>query len=173
MFRTCAALVACMALAVGGCGEEEDASPAGSSAGSDRAGQRLTKQEWIERADAICLETEDAQQEIEDKAAEIRSRSFAGVRRKIAAVIEDRLAQTRDGFRRLKALKPPRADEAQVAEWIDAVDQMLGTYDDLIAALRKDDRKLWVKTPRETREIDGEQEVLADLLGLVDCRTAF
>lgn len=169
MLRRCVPLLACLILAVVGCGEEDDAS----SAGGKAADSRLTKDEWIERADAICLKTEDAQAEIADRIAEIRSRSYRGAFKKFVGVVEDSVAETRDGFDRLRALRPPADDEAEVDEWLSAVNEMLGTYDDLIVAVRKDNRRRLVKAIREGRRIDGEQEILADLLGLVDCRTVF
>lgn len=173
MFRMCVALLACVAVTAG-CGDEEDAaSPASGSSAAKQAEQRLTKEEWIERADAICVETEDAQGEIEDSLAAIRSRSYRGLFKKAARVIKEGVAETRDGFDRLQALKPPAADSAQVAEWLSAVDQMLGTYDDIVIGLRDGKRTRLVKAVREGERIDGEQEVLADLLGLVDCRNVF
>lgn len=162
MFRTFAPVLVGMALALGGCGED-----AGSSAGDEPGQSRLTKEEYLLQADAICAETVEQTRRIGDRVAGVRARNFS---KQVAALLRAQAKEIRAGYRRVKALRPPLGDQPQVDEYLATVQDVIDANDDYITALRTKRRTAMLRALREGRRADGEQEILADLLGLVDCR---
>lgn len=163
MSRALVALLIGAALFAAGCGEEEKPSSAAGPSGDGR----LTKQEFVARADAICLETKDAQNMIQDRIGELVR---GNAQRGFATFLREQRKEKRAGFARLQKLSPPVADQAAVDEWLGTVEDQLDAYATIEKALRKDDRTALLRAVRQGRRADGEQEILADLLGLVDCR---
>jgi len=162
MFRTVTPVLVGMALAIGGCGED-----AGSSAGDEPGQSRLTKEEYLAQADAICVETVEEQRKVGDRIAEARP---GNIRKLLPQLMRANAKATRTGLGRLKRLRPPLADQGQVDEYLEVVEQALDASDAYVTAIRRKKRTSALRSAREGRRLDGEQEILADLLGLVDCR---
>jgi hypothetical protein len=166
MFRTYVPVLACVALAVGGCGGDDDEDP---SAGGPPAEKRLTKAEYVAQANGICSDTKDAQKEFDDKADDLDRDDLPAA----APIIEDALKVTRAGYERLKALSPPAADQARVDAYLAAVDRLLDSRDQLTEALRDDDRTAARKHAATGGELYADQKPLAAALDLDDCRNIF
>jgi len=167
MFRTYTPVLACVALAIGGCGGDDDGSSPGGS--NPPAEKRLTKTEYVAQANRICKDTEIAQETFDDRIDKLDRGDLPAA----APILEDALETTREGYDRLKALSPPAADQAQVDAYLAAVQRLLTSLDKLTAAARDDDRAAGRRAVAEGEKHDDEQEPLAERLGIDNCVDVF
>jgi hypothetical protein len=166
MFKTYVPVLAFAALALGGCGGDEDSS---SAEKTPAAQTRLTQAEYVAQANKICKDTEDAQKEFDDKMDKIDRGDLEGA----APIIEGAVKTTRTGYDRLKALSPPAADEARVGAYLTAVDQQLESRDRLVEALRDDDRAAARKAADDGDRLGEASRRLGNGLSLDDCSNTF
>jgi hypothetical protein len=135
---------------------------------SDISGQngggRLSKDRYIDKANAIC-ETSKAE------AAQIVAPSLAD-----PVAVEEAVAQAhgiqRRAYRKLRELEPPARDEPAVKEWLRAV---AGAVEQ-IAAVRRglaagDRRAITVATEKGVA-FTSEAEEFADAYGIEECSTS-
>lgn len=103
------------------CGDDDDSSSTGSGSGSEESadgeggGGTLTKEEFIERGDAICAELGDATGEVPEPESEAE---FGDYIREIVAIAED----IRDDF---SALEPPEDGESVHQALLAALDDTI------------------------------------------------
>jgi hypothetical protein len=169
MFTKFAPALACCALLVSGCGgDSEDSSSSGSSSGADAA-KPLTKAEYVAQGNKICKDTRKAQKPFDDRADNLDRSDLPAA----GKLFEEALVVTRDGYDRLKALSPPAADEAQVTEYLTAVERLLDNREKVIEPLRNDDRAAAAKVASADDGLDAKQDRLGDALGLNACSNIF
>jgi hypothetical protein len=169
MFRTYVAVLACAALSVGGCGGGEDSSSAGNSGQTTAAQTRLTHGQYVARANKICKDTGDAEQEYLDRANKLER----GDLKARAPIIADALKVTRAGYDRLKALSPPAADKAQVDAYLTTIDRRLDLLAQAAEAARGGDRAAAKKAAADSNGLDSAQDPLVRQLGLEECKRTF
>jgi hypothetical protein len=89
---------------------------------------RLTKQQLIQQADAICRASQST---TDDLLGGLPETTTAETMPAIADVFEKVVPVLRETSRRLSALRPPRSDEAVVDEWLDDFDRSVDLLNEL------------------------------------------
>jgi hypothetical protein len=143
--RIALALVA--VLAVAGCG--------GSS--------RLSRSEFVKRANAVCTEYE----------AKV-TRAMAGInpgdQTQLASAIDKALPVIREGNDKLRALKPPEDLQQRFDRWLRIADNEVTAATQLRDGLKKDDAKAVQRAFEKLRVSDAAQDTVARRgLGLKRC----
>ncbi len=142
-------LVAGLALVAAGCG----------GGGSDR----LSKSEFITRADAICAKYE---QRVRTAMKGIQ----AGSATQLASAIERVLPVIRTGNDELRALEPPENLQDRFDRWMRISDAEVNAAKKLDDALRKNDQPAVQAAFAQLQESDAAQDRLArEELGLKGC----
>jgi hypothetical protein len=118
--------------------------------GGDGGDGRLSKEEYVERADAICTEYERRLNEL-PKPASIRE---------LGEVAARALSLARRGVRELKALRPPGEVRADVRRWLERNDRNLM----LLEALRDAARAGKTTRVQEIASGAADNEAAADRL---------
>jgi hypothetical protein len=140
--------VAAVALVAGGCGSK---------------GKRLSKAEFVKRANAICAKYE---QRVQSRMAGIT----AGDEKQLASSIEKVLPVIREGNDELRSLKPPEGLQGHYDRWMRIADAEVAAASKLHDALRKSDRKAIQAAFAELQTKDVDQDRLArQELGLNGC----
>lgn len=140
--------VAAAALVAGGCGSKD---------------RRLTKAEFVKRANAICAKYE---QRVRSRMAGIP----AGNEKQLASSIEKVLPVIRKGNDELRSLKPPETLQARFDRWMGIADAEVAAASKLHDALRKSDQKAIQAAFGELQAKDENQDRLArQELGLNGC----
>ena len=140
--------VAALALVAGGCGSK---------------GKRLSKAEFVSRANAICAKYE---QRVQSRMAGIS----AGDEKQLASSIEKVLPVIRQGNDELRSLKPPASLQGRFDRWMGIADAEVAAARKLHDALRKSDRKAIQAAFKELQTKDADQDRLArQELGLTGC----
>jgi hypothetical protein len=141
-------LLVAVALVAGGCGSD---------------GGRLTKAEFVQRANAICAKYE---QRVQSRMAGIP----AGDEEQLASSIEKVLPVIREGNDELRSLKPPESLQAHYDRWMRIADAEVAAANKLQDALRKGDRTAIQASFAELQTKDVDQDRLArQELGLNGC----
>jgi len=140
--------VAAVALVASGCGSKD---------------KRLTKGEFIKRANAICARYEKRVQ-----------KQMAGIppgdEAQLASSIEKVLPVIREGNDELRTLKPPAGLQGHYDRWMKIADAEVAAASKLQSALRKGDLKTIQSAFAELRTKDVDQDRLARReLGLNGC----
>ena len=162
MHRTCLALLGAAALALAGCGGDDDEA-------EDRP---LTKAQFVMRADAVCREVKRAQRTYSDRLAALRDRADLA---RMAPILEGVVAETRQGRKRLGALRAqaPSPDRAAFAAYLAAADRLLAASTRLAAAARSDDRAAARAVADAEAALSTAQQRRAAAAGLEDCGDVF
>ncbi|HLM37782.1 MAG TPA: hypothetical protein VK287_08385 [Gaiellaceae bacterium] len=135
-------------LVAGGCGSTD---------------KRLTKAEFVERANAICARYE---QRVQNRMAGIP----AGNEKQLASSIEKVLPVIREGNDELRSLKPPESLQGHYDRWMRIADAEVAAASKLQNALRTSDRKTIQSAFAELQTRDVDQDRLARKeLGLNGC----
>ena len=139
-------LAASIALAAGaGCG------------GGD--GDRLTREELVSQADAVCAEYEG---ELEALA---EPESLADFER----LVQDAKPIVENGIESLRALEPPEDLEEEFDEWISRNEENVGAIEDLQEAVADRDAQRIQELVRQIGENEQAADELAAEIGLEDC----
>jgi hypothetical protein len=141
--RLCIALGVTAAILVAGCGGDD----------------RLTREEFVSEADAICEEFDQRLDDVPEPESADDVERFADEAR---PVIEDGLAE-------LRALQPPEELEEQWNELMDKNDEALEVLDDLSQAAASADEARLQEISEEASRQDAETDRIARAIGLENC----
>ena len=140
--------VAAVALVASGCGSKDE---------------RLTKEEFVKQANAICANYE---QRVQKRMAGIPP----GDEKQLASSIEKVLPVIREGNDELRSLKPPEGLQGHYDRWMKIADAEVAAASKLQSALRKSDRQAIQSAFAELQSKDVDQDRLArQKLGLNGC----
>ena len=140
--------VAAVALVASGCGSKDE---------------RLTKEEFVKQANAICANYE---QRVQKRMAGIPP----GDEKQLASSIEKVLPVIREGNDELRSLKPPEGLQGHYDRWMKIADAEVAAASKLQNALRKGDRQAIQSAFAELQTKDVDQDRLArQELGLNGC----
>jgi hypothetical protein len=137
-----------LALVAGGCGSK---------------GKRLSKAEFVSRADAICAKYE---KRVQSRMAGVPP----GDQRQLASSIEKVLPVIRMGNDELRSLKPPESLQARFDRWMGIADAEVSAAQNLQDALDKNDQGAIQAAFQELQTKDAAQDRIARQdLGLTGC----
>ena len=140
--------VAAVALVASGCGSKDE---------------RLTKEEFVKQANAICANYE---QRVQKRMAGIPP----GDEKQLASSIEKVLPVIREGNDELRSLKPPEGLQGHYDRWMKIADAEVAAASKLQNALHKGDRQAIQAAFTELQNKDVDQDRLArQKLGLNGC----
>lgn len=142
-----AAVVALTALAVAGCG------------GSGRSSQRLSQDEFVQKADAICAQV----------ATQVKALPTPTSIDAIPAFVDKTLAITDDATAKIRNLEPPAAMEQGVQNWLDKTKAERDELTKLRSAAAHGDVTTVREISAKGTQIDTEGNTLARTLGLTTC----
>jgi hypothetical protein len=145
MRRTAAALAALLALAAG--------------CGGASGGQRLSKDAYVAKADAICRDADAKRKQLTTPA------SIA----EIPAYVAKALPILDDGLRRLHALRPPSDLEAGVRAWLSTGDETRNLLAELGKAAKQGDSAKVQALGAKGNTLTSDADSLARTIGLTDC----
>jgi hypothetical protein len=131
---------------------------AGCSSGGDGDG-RLSRKEYLERADAICAEYDRRLDRLENP------RNLA----ELARFADDALPVAREGVRRLRALRPPDDMAARVRAWLERNEENVRTIERLREAARAGNETRVQELASAGVDNEAEADRLARELGLRAC----
>jgi hypothetical protein len=141
--------VAAFALVAGGCG--------------GGGGKRLSKAEFVSRADAICAKYE---KRVQNRMAGVP----AGDQKQLASSIKNVLPLIRKGNDELRSLKPPGSLQSRFDRWMVLADAEVGAAQKLQEALDKNDIQAIQAAFKELQTKDAAQDRIARQdLGLTGC----
>jgi hypothetical protein len=142
--------VAALALVAGGCG-------------SNSGSKRLSKAEFVSRADAICAKYE---KRVQSRMAGVPP----GDQKQLASSIEKVLPVIRKGNDELRSLKPPESLQARFDRWMGIADAEVTAAQKLQDALNKNDLGTIQAAFQELQTKDATQDRIARQdLGLTGC----
>lgn len=155
-----------------GCGGQEDEPrpsprPSGATAGKTaRSGEAPAKPEFVREADALCAETKRRVAPISDAVkAKVAAEDAAGVAaelRKAVPIADAFLA-------RMRALTPPKGDEAIVGRYLDIVAEQKARLRPLVEALEAEDISTIEVLAAELRQGNQRARRVADDYGSKRC----
>ena len=131
--------------------------------GGNGGGGALTKDEFVQEADAICADVEG---KLEDTQAELES---ATTPEELAQAIDESIPAVRDGVDRLRGLEPPDDLQAQVDEWLELTERNLGRLEDLRDAAEQGDQRALQEIATEAEADEERADGVAREIGLDDC----
>ena len=145
-----AVFAACMLAA--GCGNDDGGDGAAES-------QRLTKEEYIAQADAICKEANDR----------IAALPEPQSTDELAVLGQQVLDIGQEELDRLRALQPPAADEATVNGAYDLIEQQLGVAADLVNAAGDGELGQVQELLDQGEQLNDQADQIARDYGLEEC----
>ena len=133
-----------------GCGEPER---------EERREERLTKEEYVERADAVCAEYDRRLDELPqpDSVADV------------AELAEQAFPIAQEGIRKLRELRPPAELEPQVEAWLRLNDDNARNIHRLQEAAEDGDTQRVQEIASEAADDERRADELADEIGLGEC----
>ena len=153
LFVVTVATVALVAL--GGCG-----------GGDDDGDDRLSREEFVAKADAICAEANKKETAMNPGGPGWHS----GPQFEDEEFMTEFNAIGRDAVRQLKALTPPEADQAKVDAVITHMETMVKAFDEQIAAIRADKKGTTAAIVTAYERAYADLSVVAGPLGLSECQ---
>ena len=133
--------------------------PAEAAAPAETDGERLTKAEWIEQADALCAQAED----------ELDALGTPETLADIAALVPRAIEISEEQLGKLKALRPPAADEATLARALDLLEQQIDVLRRLGEAATAGDGAAVGEIATEGSTLNDEADSIAQSYGLEVC----
>ncbi len=130
---------------------------AGCGGGGD--GDRLTKEEYIQQADAICA---DATGQIDGLGEPQSLEDLAAMTKQAVAIAAAQLEK-------LRALVPPEEIEEQVNRAYDLLEQQNGVADEIVAAAEAGDAEKIQQLVDEAAPLEQEGDDIAANIGLQEC----
>jgi hypothetical protein len=152
--RPALALLACLLLLGLGC----DTGDGGGREGATER-QRLSKAEFVRRADALCAE-------YERRLARLRQPRDVEA---LADFVDEALPIVREAIARLRALEPPAELEPEVERWLERNDENVERMEALRDAARAGDETRVQTIASAASENEREADELAREIGLRDC----
>jgi hypothetical protein len=122
-------------------------------------GERLSKDEWIEQADAICAQANEDVEALEEPTA----------LDEIADFTDEASGISREALADLRALRPPEEDQATVDEMLDLVEQQIEIGEQIGEAAADGDQTEVQRLAAEAEPIEAEANEQARAYGLADC----
>jgi len=123
-------------------------------------GDRLTRAEYVEAADAICREAQQRNMDLGEP----------GSLEEMVEFLEKSKALSEEEFAKLEALNPPEADEAQVQRARELNRRLLDMMGELKSAIEAEDEARSQEILDEANRLTMEADAIAADLGLVVCR---
>jgi uncharacterized protein Yka (UPF0111/DUF47 family) len=130
----------------------------GAGCGGD-GGDRLSREELVSEADAICAEYEAELGELAEP------ESLADFER----LVQDAKPIVENGIESLQALNPPEDLEDEFEEWISRNEENVAAIEDLREAVADRDEQRIQEIVRQIDENEQEADELAVAIGLEDC----
>jgi protein-tyrosine-phosphatase len=152
--RLAAAVIMAAGLGLVACDDDNQAADDESNGGGP-----LTKEEFVQRADAICEEIEHRIQALEPPANTNDLDDYANA---IAEVSDE-------GITELRSLKPPPGDATPIKDLIGNIERSIALFSDLARATQSQDGRLLRQTEAELQEIADESLLLAREYGFKQC----
>ena len=128
-------------------------------AGCGGGGDRLSREELVSEADAICAEYEA------ELGALAEPESLADFER----LVQDAKPIVENGIESLQALEPPEDLEDEFDEWISRNEENVAAIEDLQEAVAERDEQRIQEIVRQIDENEQEADELAAEIGLDDC----
>jgi hypothetical protein len=153
--RVGAVAALCAVALVAGCG-------GGGDGGGDGGGERLTAEEFVQQADAIC---EDANQQI-DELGEPQTLE------ELATMTAEALSISEQSVDALRELAPPEELQAQFDQALGLLDQQNALGRELVTAAEDGDQEQLQAIVAEGEPIQSEARGIAGELGLEECGAA-
>jgi hypothetical protein len=122
-------------------------------------GERLSKAEWIEQADAICARASEDVEALTEPTKLDEIPEFTDTASEIS----------RDALSDLRALQPPEEDQTTVDEMLDLVEQQIEIGEQIGEAAEDGDQDEVQRLADETDPIENEADEKARQYGLNDC----
>lgn len=119
----------------------------------------LSKEEYIERADAICRETERQTQDLE------RPRTPE----ELAGFVDEAERVTADLLRQLRDLQPPEEDRQEIDALLNKIQEALGYLPSIARAAEERSAARIKQLGRELREVSSEANEMARDYGFQVC----
>jgi len=127
--------------------------------GGGGGGDRLTKEEYIAQADAIC---KTANEELDALAEPTSMEEIASLAGSAIAIQEDALAKLRE-------LQPPEADQATLDEALDLVGQQVEIGRQVAEAAKAADQAKIEELIAQIDPLNTQADQIATDYGLVEC----
>lgn len=124
-------------------------------------GERLTKDQYIDAADAICVGVNER----------LDALGEPGTLEEVVALAEDAIAIQEEALNRLRALRPPEADVATLNGAYDLLDQQVELGNELAEAARVGDTDRITELVGELQGVDDQADEIARDYGLQECGT--
>jgi hypothetical protein len=124
---------------------------------------RLSREEYIQRADATCKKYEDRLKSLEQELQRTDSPQEA------AKVIDRALPIIREGVGELRDLRPPEELEGKTDEWLDLNDENTKTLEELRDAAEAGDEQKIAELARDADENEKRGDAIAREIGLDAC----
>lgn len=127
--------------------------------GGDDGGERLSKSEWIEQADAICAQADE----------DVDALTEPSTLDEIPEFTETASEISREALTELRALQPPEEDQATVDEMLDLVEQQIELGEQIGEAASDGDQEEVQRLAAEAEPLEAEANEKARQYGLEDC----
>lgn len=169
MHGICVAMLGAAALAVAGCGGDNEQRDA---AGPTGASKSLTKAQFIARADGICRDVKQAQRPYADR---LQSLERGAQLKRVAPMLTGALGESRKGFDRLRRLRAqaPSEDRATFDGYLAAAERLLAQSAKLADAAKSGDRAAGREVAATADALSADEKRLADAYGLAACGDVF
>ena len=128
-------------------------------AGGGAEDDRLSRDEYIRRADAICAEYDERLDRLS------RARSVG----ELAALAGRALPIAREGVGKLRGLRPPLDLESRVNEWLERNDENVERIRELREAARRGDETRVQEVASAAVDNERAADALARRIGLREC----
>ena len=127
--------------------------------GGSSNGQRLTREQYAARADAVCSKYKQKTDALS------RPSTLSG----LADVSDQLLPLLHDARGELRALRPPRNEEATAKAWVDEFDVIIDDVEKIRDAAKKNDTAAVQAAARPALRHDQHSNDLATQLGMTVC----
>ena len=137
------------------------AAVAAACGGGDGGGDRLTKEQYIAEADAICADINE----------QLDALGEPGNLEEVAELAESAVGIQEEALEKLRALQPPEADEATLNEAYELLDQQVVLGNEIADAARDGDAASITAIIGQLEGIDNQADQIAIDYGLTECGT--
>ena len=127
--------------------------------GGDGGGDRLSKEAWVTRADAICARVNDRLEQTEQPETMTE----------LVKVLDQGLEDVNTAVADLRALEPPEDDEAKVDAWLANVERASVELKKARDAAQDEDQAALAAALESGTKVNDEGNAQARELGLTEC----